>query len=154
MSEYMKCIDPKQRWTWQHPEYPETSFEYKALAGPLLSRDIGARYLNACITRATNVDIPGIGPVSLWDAVTGPAVEWAAILPADVSNALFLAIAGVSQLSADESRDSRSPSGAAPSPTSTDATDAGGSSGSVPDGRTTPQKAGSGSAPRRKAGSR
>ncbi len=153
MSEYMKCIDPAARWIWQHPRIAGCRFEYKALAGPTMTRELGARYLNNCITRAWGVDIPGIGPVDEWTSAAGPAVEWAAVLPAAVANALFLAIAAVSQLTEDEDRDSRLPSGHQPSQTSTTATDAGAPAGSAHDGMTTPRKAGGGSGKRR-AGSR
>jgi len=153
MTEYMRCIDPATRWTWQHPTIPGCRFEYRALAGPTMTRDLGARYLNNCITRAWGVDIPGIGPVDEWNVEKGPAVEWSAILPAAVANAVFLAIAAVSQLTEDDERDSRSPSGHQPSQSATTATDAGVPAGSAHDGMTTPRKAGSGSA-QRKAGTR
>ena len=153
MGEYMKCINPETRWIWQHPRIKSCRFEYKALAGPTMTRELGARYLNACITRAWGVDIPGIGPTDEWSIEAGPAVEWAAVLPAAVANALFLSIAAVSQLTDDEDRDSRSPSGQPPSQNDTPAKDVDGPAGSAHDGTTPPKKAGSGSA-KRKAGSR
>lgn len=151
---FLKCIDPAARWTWIHPVHPSIRFEYKALAGPTISRDIAARYLNGCVTRAWCVDIPGTGPVEEWSIEAGPAVEWSKILPSDVSNALFLAIANVSSLSADDERDSRSPSGQQPSRIDTTATDAGAPAGSAHDGKTAPKPAGPRSAPKRQAGSR
>jgi hypothetical protein len=154
MGEYMKCINPETRWIWQHPRIKSCRFEYKALAGPTMTRELGARYLNACITRAWGVDIPGIGPTDEWSIEAGPAVEWAAVLPAAVANAIFLSIAAVSQLTEDDERDSGSPSGHQPSQNSTTATDAGAPAGSAHDGRTPQKPAGSGSAPKRKAGSR
>jgi hypothetical protein len=154
MGEYMKCVDPGQRWIWQHPKNPAVRFEYKALAGPTLTRDLGARYLNACITRAWHVSLPGVGNVDEWTIEAGPAVEWSKILPSTVANALFLSIAAVSQLTEDDERDSGSPSGPQPSQNSTTATDAGAPAGSAHDGRTPQKPAGPRSAPKRKAGSR
>lgn len=153
MGEYMKCINPETRWIWQHPRIKSCRFEYKALAGPTMTRELGARYLNACITRAWGVDIPGIGPTDEWSIEAGPAVEWAAVLPAAVANALFLSIAAVSQLTDDEDRDSQPPSGQPPSQTSTTATDADELAGSAHDGKTPQKRDGAGLA-KRKAASR
>ena len=153
MSEYMKCIDPGQRWIWQHPENPAVRFEYKALAGPTLTRDLGARYLNGCITRAWHITLPGVGNVDEWTIETGPAVDWAKVLPSPVGNALFLAIATVSQLSEEEDRDSLPPSGQPSSQKTTTATPAGAPAGSVLGGKTPPKPAGNASA-RPKAGAR
>ena len=151
MSEYMKLIDPGQRWIWTHPALPDVRFEYKALAGPTLTRDLARRYLDGCITRAWCVEIPGVGPVDEWSAEAGPAVEWSKVLPSDVANALFLAVAAVSRLTPDESRDSRSPSGLESTGKTTTAIDAGitAPDGSAHDGKTKQTKAGNGSAPKR-----
>ncbi len=156
MSEYMKCIDPGQRWIWQHPENPAVRFEYKALAGPTLTRDLGARYLNGCITRAWHVSLPGVGNVDEWTIEAGPTVDWAKVLPSPVGNALFLAIAAVSQLTEEEDRDSLPPSGQPSSQKTTTATPAGAPAGSVLDGKTPskPVGNGSGTKPRPRAGAR
>ena len=142
MGEFMKCIDPAKRWIWQHPEMPQVRFEYRALAGPTFTRDLGARYLNDCITRAWHVSIAG-ADYEEWSIETGPPVEWSKVLPADVANAVFLAIAAVSSLSTGEQRDSSSPSGPPSGAASTTAPDAGVPAGSVHDGVTSPRPDGS-----------
>jgi hypothetical protein len=135
---YLKLIDPAARWTWTHPADPDVRFIYRALSGPVLDRDLGRRYLDACIEEAFNVDIPGVGPVAHWTRETGPAVEWSKVLPSDVANALFLEVGRVSILTPEEERDSSSPSGQPSTPTRSNAADAhAGNTGSVHDGRTT-----------------
>lgn len=134
---FLKCIDPKRRWIWQHPELPAVRFEYRALAGPTFTRDVAARYLNDCITAAWHVTIDGTD-YEEWRIESGPAVDWAHTLPSDVANAVFLAIAAVSSLSEGEDRDSRLPSGQPNGAANTTAPHAAGPDGSVPGGETMP----------------
>lgn len=155
MGEFLKCIDPERRWIWQHPEMPAVRFEYKALAGPTFTRDLGARYLNDCITRAWCVSVDGVD-YEEWNSETDSAVEWSRVLPTPVANALFLAVALVSSLDDGEQRDSPTPSGQPSLQETTTATDAGGPAGSAHDGKTPARRAGNGSAkaPKHSAGRR
>lgn len=142
--EYLKLIDPAARYTWEHPTVPGVRFVFRALAGPTLDRDIARRYLDACIVEAFRVDIPGVGPVEHWTLEAGPPVEWSRVLPADVANALFLAITRVSVLLPEDDLDSRSPSGQPMPETPTTAPAAPARGGSVHDGRTTSRRAAGG----------
>lgn len=142
---YLKCIDPQARWVWQHPEMPDVRFEYRALSGPTLTRDIAARYLNDCITAAWHVSIGGVD-YDEWRIETGPPVDWARVLPSDVANAVFVAIAAVSSLSAGDERDSRLPSGPPNGMQHTTAHDAAGPDGYAPGGETRQRQDGSASA--------
>lgn len=162
MSEHMKCIDPTTRWTWAPPAAPDTVFEYEAATGPVLMK-LAEFYLTR-VTRVTNIDIPGVGDFDEWvrpdplhpTAQDHPSVEWSKVLPVNLSNALVDKIVEVSNLNKRDRRDSRSPSGQQPSQTSTTAEtqDASAPDGSVHGGKTPPKQDGSGSAPKRKAGSR
>ena len=105
----LKLIDPDTRYTWVHPEDDTVVFTYKALAGAITSVNLGKAYLNNCITKVEGVILPGCDIPSVWEGK--PAIDWQETLPADVATAVFLAIAGVSNLSGDESKNSPSPLG-------------------------------------------
>ena len=108
----LKCLDPTQRWIWQHPEDPDVRFEYKALTGPTLGlgsvEGVFRHYLDNCVTAAWNVNINGVDYAE-WRGT--PLVRWSEVLPADVANGLTLAILDHSRLSEAERGESSAPHG-------------------------------------------
>jgi hypothetical protein len=120
----VKLLDPEQRETWQHPEDPGFSIEYRAYAGVTLTTDINIvarQYINFGITKV----------IMNGEAVIEPRGGWSTTLPSDIQTIMFVKISQLSKLTPEEVQDLPSPLGSASTEKNTTATDANGEDGSA-----------------------
>ena len=116
----LKTFNPRQTYTWSPEHSPDTVFEYRAYAGPLIPtssdsdatmRYVVKQYLSYGIVSVTNIELPitdkdgntTMIEYAKWDGK--PVVDWTSILPSDIQNHLWVLISQASTLSKSEERD-------------------------------------------------
>ena len=128
----LDCINIFETKTWTLQDDPTVTIEYRPYAGalPIYDADEDARnasviraYLNRCIVRVTNVNIPtremvknaetgktepkvSVKHYDEWRKGRDPEVNWAEVLPPKEANELWILIAAFSRLSSEARRDS------------------------------------------------
>ncbi len=128
----LDCVNIFETRTWTSKDDATVTVDYRPFSGPLsvtstaqedLNHEVIRAYLNRCIVRVTNVNIPTRELVkhpetgkSEWVVTTkhydewrhgrDPEVNWADVLPPREANELWVLIAAFSRLSAEARRDS------------------------------------------------
>lgn len=126
----LNCVNIFETRTWASKDDPTITVEYRPFAGPLSvtagtqeerTNEVIRAYLNRCIMRVTNVNVPvrelnknaagqpewivAVKHYDEWKHDRDPFVDWAAVLPPTEANTLWLMIAAFSRLSSEERRD-------------------------------------------------
>lgn len=118
----LKTFNPRQTYTWSPESDPETVFEYRAYAGPVIPQTadpdkamnyLVKQYLSHGIVSVTNIELPvrdregntTMVPFEVWNGK--PEQDWTQILPSEIQNALFIKISEATRLSKTEARDLR-----------------------------------------------
>jgi hypothetical protein len=116
----LKTLNPRQTYTWSPESDPDTVFEYRAYAGPIVppSSDVGdatrylvKQFLSYGIVSVTNIEIPvenkdGTVTMTEYEKWEGyPKVDWTAILPPAIQTSLWVEISRASKLVKSEARD-------------------------------------------------
>jgi hypothetical protein len=127
----LDCINIFDTKTWAMSSDPTVTVEYRPFSGPLTvvgideqarTMELVRAYLNRCIVKVTNVNIPirelgkdaagkpewtvTVKHFDEWKRGRDPEVNWADVLPPKEANELWISIAAVSRLSAEARRDS------------------------------------------------
>ena len=111
----LKTLNPRQTFTWSPDDSPETVFEYRAYAGPLIPpsedpdvamRYIVRQYLSYGIVSVTNISLPIKDAYVDYEKWEGkPGIDWTTVLPADIQTRLWILISKATNLDKAEARD-------------------------------------------------
>lgn len=116
----LKTFNPRQTYTWSPEQSPDTVFEYRAFAGPLIPttndpdanmRYVVKQYLSYGIVSVTNIELPIVGKdgsvtmveYAKWEG--RPAIDWTTILQAEIQNRLWVLISQATNLDKSEEQD-------------------------------------------------